>query len=240
MNRNVALLLVLAAIPAQQSDAQQRGPESASAETDRARLFKSQGIRRIKGTFTLVGEDEAFRLYWQTLAAMNEANQVIALAGNAAARNQSIIDFQQRIAFAEGLRDQMRVEMRGGTTLEEQTTRRAAMREIAIAKEQRALLGQAGANPTPREAAALAAKAEQACLKAGKSRQTLVDQVYDVNEQYRKLGADSQVLKALGGAGRRRRIGSRNWRLILAWRKGETKVPARKSWRDAVPERRRN
>jgi hypothetical protein len=226
MKRSIAIILLLISIPAGPSTFQVAGQESEPPRTDANQLLKSLGIRKVKATYTLIAEDEAFQLYRQTLAAMDEAGQAIAMAGDAAARNQSIIDFQQRIAFDAGLRDQMRVEMRDGTSPEEQATRRAAARDLAIAKQQRALLGQADARPNPKQAATLANKAAEACRKAQKTKQTLVDQVYDVAETYRTLGADSQLRKAMGN--RRLAPSDRFNKLAagLGFAKGRVKTPS--------------
>ncbi len=198
MKRRHLFFLLSIMILAGQGVSPVAGQESESAPEDANQLLKSRGIRKYKNLYTVIAEDEAFRLYRQTVAAMDEAGQAIALAGDAAARNQSIIDFQQRIAFDAGLRDQMRVEMRDGTSPQEQATRRAAARDIDIARQQRASLGQAGASPSPKQAEMLATKAAEACKRAQKIKQTLIDQVYDVDASYRTLGADSQVLQAIG------------------------------------------
>ena len=140
-----------------------------AAQTDPAQLLKSNGLKKIKGRYLLTAEDDVLQLYRQTLAATEEANQAISNAGDMALRNQSIIDFQQRIAFDEALRNQMRVEMRDGTSLEEQTTRRAARRDLNIAKQQRALLGQAKTRATPKEAKRMADQALRACKMLNKA-----------------------------------------------------------------------
>jgi hypothetical protein len=175
-------------------------PEIVTAQTDTTSVLKSNGLRRIKGKYQLAAEDDAFRSYQQMLAAMAEADQAINLAGDSAARNQAILDFQQRIAFDAGLRDQMLVEMRDGTSAEEQATRRAARRDLNLAKQQRALMGQAGAKPKPKEARMLAAQAEQACRRAEESQSALVAQVREIDERYKSLAADSVIRKALGNA----------------------------------------
>lgn len=166
MKRRHLFFLLSIMILAGQTVSPVAGQESESAPEDANQLLKSRGIRKYKNLYTVIAEDEAFRLYRQTVAAMDEAGQAIALAGDAAARNQSIVDFQQRIAFDAGLRDQMRVEMRDGTSPQEQATRRAAAGDIAIAKQQRAILGQAGARPSPKQAEMLATKAAEACKRA--------------------------------------------------------------------------
>jgi hypothetical protein len=199
MTRNVAFLFIIASCISQPSRGQDADNESARGAIKNAELLKNMGVRKVKNRYTLIAEDEVARLYKKAMVAMDAADQAIMFAGNSADRNQSIIDFQQRIAFDEGLRDQMRVEMKSGTTLEAQTTRRAAERDIAIAKQQRAQMRQAGANPNPREAAKLAANAEAACLTAQKTRQDLVDQVADVDDRYKFLASDSQLRKAMNG-----------------------------------------
>jgi hypothetical protein len=189
MRTNLALLILICGLAV---------PEFATAQNDTSSLLKRNGIRRIKGKYQLAAEDDAFRSYRQMLTATEDANQAISLAGDNAARNQSILDFQQRIAFDAGLRDQMRVEMRDGTTAEEQTTRRAARRDLNIAKQQRALMGQAGAKPKPKEARMLAARAEEACRVANESRSALVAQVREIDERYKTLAAYPEIRKALG------------------------------------------
>ena len=44
----------------------------------------------------------------------------------------------------------------------------------------------------------LATKAAEACKRAKKIKQTLIDQVYDVDASYRTLGDDSQLRQAMG------------------------------------------
>jgi hypothetical protein len=173
---------------------------TAPAQTDADQRLKDKGVVKVKGKYRLAAEQEAFQGYRQALAAMEEAGQAVALAGDAAARNQSILEFQQRIAFDSGLRDQMRVEMRDGRSLAEQTTRRAAARDLAIARQQRALAGQAKAQVRPREAKRLADQAAEACRKAKESRQALAEKVRDVADRYQALAADPDVRAALGDA----------------------------------------
>ena len=191
MRTKLALLMIIFGLAA---------PEIVTAQTDTSSVLKSNGLRRIKGKYQLAAEDDAFRSYQQMLAAMAEANRAISLAGDSAARNQAILDFQQRIAFDAGLRDQMLVEMRDGTSAEEQATRRAARRDLNLAKQQRALMGQAGAKPKPKEARMLAAQAEQACRRAEESQSALVAQVREIDERYKSLAADSVIREALGNA----------------------------------------
>ncbi len=200
MNRLGVLLLVLFAIFVDEGRAQQTGDGKETAKAGLTELLKGQGIAKAKGKYVLVSEDEAFRLYAQSIEAMEQANQAIAMAGESVFRNQAIIDFQQRIAFDAGLAAQMGVERRGGTTLDEQTTQRASKRDIAIAKQQRALMGLEGARVDPRQAESLANNAEKACRKAAKSRQDLVDALLDIDDKYRKLAADSQLKRMIGSA----------------------------------------
>jgi hypothetical protein len=195
------------------------------AQTDPAQLLKSNGLKKIKGRYILAAEDDVLQLYRQTLAATAEANQAIANAGDAAARNQSIIDFQQRIAFDEALRDQMWVEMRDGTSLEEQTTRRAARRDLNIAKQQRALLGQAKARATPKEAKRLADQAQEACKNAEQNQRELRNLISETDGKYKTLAADSIIRKALGES----KLGPSDWFKKLAASFGITKKGTKQS-----------
>ena len=176
------------------------GAESTMAQTDPSQLLESHGLKKIKGRYLLAAEDEVSKRYQQTLAAMVEADQAIANAGDAVARNQSIIDFQQRIAFDQALRNQMRVERKDGTTLEEQSTARAARRDRQIGKKERAQMGLAKARVKPKEAKKLAEQAEAACRHARESRLELVKLVGETDAKYKMLAADSQVRKAIGDA----------------------------------------
>ena len=177
MRRMILIVITLVAVT--QSAIGQEESQTAKIE----QLLKIHGIKKNGRSYVLIGEDEAFRLYRQTLSAMDEANLAVAQAGELAARNESIINFQQRMAFDEGVREEMRVAMRDGKSLEEQTARRQAEADLGRAKQEMARLKQAGGAPNPRQAVMLTQKATEACAKATKVKQTLFDQVYDVDEK---------------------------------------------------------
>ena len=205
--------------------------ESAMAQADPPQLLKSHGLKRIKGRYVLTAEANVFQRYQQTLGAMEEANQAIAAAGDAAARNQSIIDFQQRIAFDQGLRNQMRVEMRDGTSLEEQSTRRGARRDVNMAKQQRASMGLAKARVKPKEAKKLADQAEEACRIAAQSKRELVNLISETDAKYKILAVDSQIRKALGES----RLGPSDWFKKLAAAVGIPKKGAKPAVGESTP-----
>jgi len=177
------------------------GSWSASAEpATPAELLESQGITKVKGQYMLADELDAFQIYRETLAAYEAAEQAIRNLSVVAARNQSIKDFQQRIAFDKALANDMRVSMRDGKSPEEEALRRGAQHDRNAAKGERALRGLAKAKPQPKTQKKLATRAEELCRDAEESRAELSRKVREVVELYRSLGTDSEIRTALGDA----------------------------------------
>lgn len=176
------------------------GVESTFAQTDQAEFLKKKGLRRARDRYILAAEDEVWQLYDTASRDRTEALQADEEAGQAGARNQDIINYRNRIAFDAALRDQMRVEMRDGTSAEEQATRRSARRDLNLQKQQRAMQGLAGKRENPKEAKRLTDAAVAAYRKAEGSQAELVEKVREVDAQYGRLAGDPKVRGALGNS----------------------------------------
>ena len=167
--------------------------------TDPDDVLSSKGIEKVKGgKYALKYEQEAFRSFQQFLKDAATADDAVYAAGEVATRNQAVILFRNRIAGDMGQVEEARVDKLDGKTLEEQYRYRQGRKDAAIARQQRARQGLAGAKLTPKLEKQLASEAEKATSAANASWDTLVRSVHDVIGRYQKVSADPAVQKAIG------------------------------------------
>jgi hypothetical protein len=173
-------------------------PTIQADEPDAAQVLKRKGLRRDKGKYLLAAEDEVSRLYRVAQNDYQVADQAVAEAVEAGAKNQAIFEFRNRIAFDSANIDRLLVERKYGTSLEQQTETRMTKRDRAIAKMQRAQQGLAGGRENPAQAKRLENVAIKACQAAGKSWDAMVAKVKEVDGRYKTLADDQSVREAIG------------------------------------------
>jgi hypothetical protein len=194
---------------------------------DPTQVLKRNGLKRDKGKYILAAEEDVWRSRNQALTDLDAADAAVAEAEAAAARNQAIIAYRNRIALDSGIAAEMRVMRRDGTTAEEQAVSRGARRDRAVAKQDRARQGLAGKRENPREAKRLEGIAVEACRKSKESWDSFVEQVRQVDGQYLKLANDPEVREALGKSRFAPSDGFRKLALSLGVRKnGANRGPA--------------